>query len=815
MPKVSCPKCSKEKNQTIAGSLTQFLLGNAVCECQTARKMANAKHDLAYCSRCAKKIRTGVKASLTAFLQGQSYCCCARTVMVGKTNTLLSATQTSGGNAAREAVILRAQLQQELETSHTLSDTYRLVELLGEGGMSYVYLAEHVRLHRMVAVKLMKTDLEIENSEKLFAEEARRLVSLSHPCLTQILDFAVHKGKWPLLAMELIKGETLADRMERLGPLEVDEALSLFKQVAEGLAYIHLKALVHKDLKPGNIMLANTIDGQSSSKTEVKILDFGISQLIMHGDTEASKDHLPKVSNLGSPSYMSPEEWKREKITPRTDLYAFGCSLYEALTGHAPYDADTIEEIRKKHLLAPYPGLTTNSINGNFNLDLDLLIKKLLSKSPEERYRSAQEVINALDELQKKRLAKLASSKVEAVPSAKFKKSKPIALLLLAASLTLGGSLCAVLVYPKYQSSSLVDKISGSDSKGQLSVDLKKEFIFLPRFDSVDLPNHPTGVKKERAPLQSVKVSQTGQKYSIEIPKGVFLGTFRQSGGFSGLVGEFRNDLVIDASKGKISWSVNRDMRNILRDSEEASFENEQYAKFVQSLAILPIVAVSGHGPTDDGDLRAIFCIPSLGSVTWSNINSCQPDKLGALKNLRSLTLIRTGSLLQSETANSQHLSGDEIATLKNLLNLEFLKVSALGDLTSLLERLKGSKNLQHLILENSNLTDRNCEQIAKIKQLKVLSLTKVQVSKSGLLSLLNQVKVETLEFYPVSEQHLQAFTELNSGHKIKNVYLAQGWLSEAKYYYLVQALKRKHIRVRELTDNYDNELRMNDVVGL
>ena len=202
MSKVACPNCGNKVEKTVAGSLTQFVLGKPLCACEnTAAKFAKAKRDISYCYRCSKKLSNESTSSLTAFLQNRDYCRCRRAVVVKKTGLFASTTQVAAHAAVVEDALSKAKLQQELDSARTLAGTYRLVDRLGEGGMSYVFLAEHTRLRKMVALKVMKADIALKNKEEMFRAEAKRLVSLNHPCLTAVFDFALHKEQWPVIAM--------------------------------------------------------------------------------------------------------------------------------------------------------------------------------------------------------------------------------------------------------------------------------------------------------------------------------------------------------------------------------------------------------------------------------------------------------------------------------------------------------------------------------------------------------------------------------------------------------------------------------------
>jgi len=221
---------------------------------------------------------------------------------------------------------------------------YRIIEKLGAGGMGEVFRAEDLRLHRQVAVKVLP-DIFAGDPERLarFEREAKLLASLNHQNIAAIYGLEEAEGK-RFLAMELAEGETLAQCIKR-GPLPVDEALEVCRQIAEGLEAAHDKSIVHRDLKPSNIKL--TPEGK------VKILDFGLArafldkspvEFIADSPTITAEMTQPGVI-LGTAAYMSPEQAKGKQVDKRADIWAFGCILFECLTGKAAFPGETITEV--------------------------------------------------------------------------------------------------------------------------------------------------------------------------------------------------------------------------------------------------------------------------------------------------------------------------------------------------------------------------------------------------------------------------------------------------------------------------------------
>ncbi len=220
---------------------------------------------------------------------------------------------------------------------------YKVLEKIGEGGMGEIYLAKDTKLDREVAVKVLPSAFS-ENKERLarFEREAKLLASLNHPNIAAIHELEESDGVH-FLALEYVPGETLAERIKR-GPIFIDEALPLFKQIAEGLEAAHEKGVIHRDLKPANIKV--TPEGK------VKVLDFGLAKA-MAGETPfqglsesptITRDDTETGVLLGTAPYMSPEQARGKRVDKRTDIWAFGCCLYEALTGKVAFLGETVSD---------------------------------------------------------------------------------------------------------------------------------------------------------------------------------------------------------------------------------------------------------------------------------------------------------------------------------------------------------------------------------------------------------------------------------------------------------------------------------------
>lgn len=269
---------------------------------------------------------------------------------------------------------------------------YEIVERLGRGGMAEVYRAYHASLDRYVAIKVLHKFLADDPEFKSrFEREAQNIARLKHPHIVQVYDFDYDpEDDSYYMVMELVEGETLKDRLfefEKKGELiTLEEALRTVREAASALAYAHRGGMIHRDVKPANLMLDNTEDGR------VVLTDFGIAKII------TSSQFTVTGGLIGTPAYMSPEQGVGESGDERSDLYALGVILYQMLTGELPYDADTPLALILKHVNEAIP--SASMVNPQLPSRVDDIVEKLMAKDLDSRYQTATEVIEDLEQLE-------------------------------------------------------------------------------------------------------------------------------------------------------------------------------------------------------------------------------------------------------------------------------------------------------------------------------------------------------------------------------------------------------------------------------
>jgi len=287
------------------------------------------------------------------------------------------------------------------KTQGLILGQYRILAELGRGGMGRVYRAFHDRMGRKVAIKVLSPHLmKSEKAQTLFEREVRAISRLSHPNIVTAYDSNVFEGRH-YLVLELIEGPNLSQFLRKQGPLPIDQALEYTREVALGLDHAHKKGLVHRDMKPGNLLIQLEESNGNKVPGQIKISDFGLARL-RDTDPEKLTESSIAVSNhsvTGTPDYISPEQARGIHLADiRSDLYSLGCTIYQCLTGKVPFEGSNIIEKLVRHASESPPDPRT--IRPEIPEEIVLIVKKLMAKLPEQRYQTPQELIQDIEQIQ-------------------------------------------------------------------------------------------------------------------------------------------------------------------------------------------------------------------------------------------------------------------------------------------------------------------------------------------------------------------------------------------------------------------------------
>src|SRR5918999_130407 len=262
----------------------------------------------------------------------------------------------------------------------TLNGRYALESKLGSGGMSTVYLARDATLERWVAVKILHREISDQPDQlERFSRESRTVAQLSHPNVVAVID-AGEDGGHPYIVFEYVEGENLKQRIKRLGPLDPQEALAYAIEVARGLSVAHARKLVHRDVKPQNVLI--------DAEGRAKVTDFGIArELEQQGVTATGRV-------LGTTDYVAPEQAMGHGVDPRSDVYSLGVVFYEMLVGQVPFHADSQVGVAMKHVNEELPDVQRRRPEAS--AAVALVVERATAKNPAERYQRIEEMIDDL-----------------------------------------------------------------------------------------------------------------------------------------------------------------------------------------------------------------------------------------------------------------------------------------------------------------------------------------------------------------------------------------------------------------------------------
>jgi eukaryotic-like serine/threonine-protein kinase len=272
------------------------------------------------------------------------------------------------------------------QLEHALGTAYRLERELGGGGMSRVYLAQELALGRQVVIKVLPPDLAAAINVERFRREIQLAAKLQHPHVVPLLA-AGQAGDLLYYTMPFIEGESLRSQLSRKGELPVTEAVRYLRDVVDALAYAHEQGVLHRDIKPDNVML---------SRHHALVTDFGVAKALSEAADQAGASGFTSAGvAMGTPAYMAPEQAAADPtIDHRADIYSVGAMAYEMLTGHPPFSGRTPQQLLAAHVSrAPEP---VNTVRATVPADLAAIVMRCLEKRPADRWQSAEDLLRAL-----------------------------------------------------------------------------------------------------------------------------------------------------------------------------------------------------------------------------------------------------------------------------------------------------------------------------------------------------------------------------------------------------------------------------------
>ncbi|MBA3993598.1 MAG: hypothetical protein C0469_08730 [Cyanobacteria bacterium DS2.3.42] len=567
----------------------------------------------------------------------------------------------------------------ELPAGRIIAERYKVVKEIGRGGMGVVYQVEQIILGREMALKTLDGHDVKDGTWRRFQQEAKATSMLDHPNLISVHDSGVIDGKHPYFVMDLVLGTTLAKLVEEKGPLSVEEALPIFIQVCFGLAYAHELGIVHRDLKPSNIMLVKPPGGGPFT---AKIVDFGIAKL--HMNEGADIQGLTKTGEIfGSPLYMSPEQCLGVAVDHRSDIYALGCVLFEALTGLPPFLGNTSLSTMMKHQSEKAPTLKEATLGKEFPKEVEKLVAQLLEKDPEKRYQSLNNVAKDLSLLQQGISAQsLTSTRSILSETSASAKQMSIASSVLACILSALVSGTAAWI--------IKDQLDAQNYATRLASEMERY------------------TAKALFPVISSSPSETVQSITKTLKNGKTvrriyfirpLGTFNIVGTGKELKASGIHEIPMEQS-----------IHLKIRDPD--CLETPNFFSQFQPDDVTELTLCTNYGLTD----KSMQSIDHLKNLTYLNIadNEITDESIKYLNNLPELRNLYVGFTQMTE---------DGILRLKRLKEFTNFGTGRIPSVSRVLSKLKNSNKLILLSLTRSGLTNDDLKIIATMKLLEELSL--------------------------------------------------------------------------------------------
>ncbi|MBP9092425.1 serine/threonine protein kinase [bacterium] len=644
-----------------------------------------------------------------------------------------------------------------------IGGTYRVLEFLGEGGMGLVYRVEHVHMNKILALKVLKTEHLSENLWKRFRLEAQAISRLEHANIIRIYDMNQTPDGRPFYTMELLSGQSLADYLQEHQRLAARQALPIFRQVCSALAYAHERGIIHRDIKPGNIMLLN--EGGSSLGPRVKIVDFGIVKLMDSGE-QIGQGLTRQGEIFGSPLYMSPEQCAGSKLDARADMYSVGVTLFQALAGRPPLVGRTAAETTIMHHTTEPPSMS--EVAGiEFPRELENVVAKMLAKDPADRYPSLSDVASILLTLEG------SCSKPTSTASGTFHRRQtsttpPTRTSTSSSSASSIGSSCAPRqnreadeVGPLRETHGLKALLALAATFTVLAVlvivlldanllsNKAKPKAARPLASSINHTQNRAVIKKEEAAeLDAVEVSATTESEK-EIER---LLRERKEPYFK----IDKNGVSRFSFPGKVSIGVvgfADGGRRLLREAQgdfrmgrwsEISFSaNQVTVAHPELLKFFPNNSLSSLKFLERKTRSAILIDQivrqqNLYLLDLSDTAISESD----FKTIASLKKLRTLSI------DSRNISQKVLFESGLLARLEGVGLIGLSNCTPVLEALLASKKLEFLTLTSAKLTKRDFAIISKMTRLKHLWLNGTKLDDSDLGQLAKLQNLEYVNFY-------------------------------------------------------------------
>lgn len=633
---------------------------------------------------------------------------------------------------------------------------FRFIAEIGSGGVGEVIQAEDLILKKIVAIKLLSSDISEKAGVRL-QKEATAAGSLSHPNITKVLDFNITTDGTPYLVMEFIEGENLSSLLERKNRLEPEEALPLFMQLAQALVYAHQRGVTHRDLKPSNIMLTH----DENDATLLKLLDFGLAK-----KQNDSQYFTTTGAIVGSPIYMSPEQAEGKKVEASSDIYSFGCLMFETLAGQPPYRGNTVLETLSMHKSREIkiPFLDTVLSDTAANHELARLVFWCMQKEKEDRP-DASQLLKQLNSIASGETGHKAED-LE-IPQKKQPHFKTLILVILILLPTL-------LVL----------------------------FEFINKPANQVSSQKQTEQKTKKAESESKSESKTSEKFRILQADPLVIQTNSDANFSDQDLAQFQNKrvekiiLTMPQMNGT-GFIYLKDSHLIALDIKQAPLSDQglQCLSQIQTLKDLDLLShsVSADGLEHLKKLKKLETL-KLNCENLSEKNLCSVASLPKLANLEITSAdISTKALAALCSIRSLHnlgLFNSKIHSDANRIlpssNLNEVALNYSTEITPPILLAFGKSNLSNLALEGQNLSAEHFQAISKIPNLQHLNLNKANFNPDDLSILTSATNLKTLKLNEIRETPDSLFKTI-SKLKLADLHLDETTITDKQLFSLLK----------------------------
>ncbi len=658
-----------------------------------------------------------------------------------------------------------------------VGESYVLLSLLASGGMGVLFKARHLQLDRIFALKLLPPSQVSEINWRRFELEGRALAQLNHPNIVQIYNMGVDKKGCPFYVMELLEGQSMADYIQSHS-MPMEQFLHSFKDVCAALQLTHSKGIVHRDIKPSNLFMVQSNSGSSSNIKSTKVVDFGIARLT--GNEDQNLQGLTRPGEVfGSPAYMSPEQTEGKAVTAATDIYSLGCTMYAALTGHAPFKGSTAIETMMAHQADQAPEIKRPDFSPGQNNACNRIIARCMEKDPEDRFANVEQIARLLNTIESGDLRPNEQEKAVEPPcqfehqnsadttttitSTASKGVNQTKWLIIAAISTLivtGTTIAAALqlnsVALKNQTSTIGPKVATSVASQNRDASVKLMQEKMPDLsEKIDLENC---IKRSNKALSEVEEIE-GKKHRVfNFPTDTSIGYIAPNRDVEKMIraSTGSSKRLDQPAKGKITWP----------DIQPVSFTGGiKITNFPEIYEHFDDDAIASLTLKGAQRLPAIETLANWRNLQWLGLQECELDTkytkgLERLKHLQSLTL------------NQTKFDVDSFRELSLLPQLRSLQLDKVEGHSKILQALANSERLYHLELRDLKLCDADLQLLKTLPKLTQLDLRSATLPTNAMKEL-SQIKslfslsVDRAKYEP------ESLFDLGASKSLRKIYVS------------------------------------------